>query len=89
MWPELREAKKKSRDIEKEIDLLLKKQSSLDKNEISKHQRLLEEEVVESMRKVNELFSEMMKYMDEHRNQINAKSRFLRRHYRRSGTTKE
>ena len=88
MWAELKEAKKLSMDIEKEIDLLLKKQSSLNKNEIAKHQRLLEEEVDESMRKVDELFSEMMGYMDEHKKQINAKSNFLRRHYSRSGTGK-
>ena len=80
MWSELREAKKVSGDIEKELELLMRKHSSLYKTEIAKHQELLITEVDETMSNVQQMMDDLMKNLAEHRNVVNAKSKFLRRH---------
>ena len=82
-WPELYEAKKKAHEIANEIDKLLKEHNSLMKNEISQHSEKLLNETDDITELIKEKTKKLEKSLNNHRKQLEAKSRFLKRHYNR------
>ena len=79
-WPELYEAKKKANEISNEIEKLLKEHNSLFKNEIAKHGEKLLNETEDITELIKEKTREMEKSLKNHKNQLKAKSIFLKRH---------
>lgn len=83
-WPELYEAKKKANEISVEIEKLLKEHNSLVKKEIAKHSEKLLSETDETIILIKEKLKELQKNLDNHKNQLKARSSFLRRHNSRN-----
>lgn len=81
MWPELYRARDNAKKIEKEIESLIKKQSSLKKEEISRHIEALIEDVDNTSAEIEEIILEIKKNMENHRKYLISKNRFLKRHY--------
>lgn len=83
-WPELYEAKKKALEISAEIEKLLKEHNSLMKNEITKHSEKLLSETDDTIILIKEKLKELQKNLGNHKNQLKAKSSFLKRHNSRN-----
>ena len=83
MWPELLKAKTNLKNIEAQIDLLLRNHNSLTKKELAKQQDILLADVDASLQIIREELSEFAFNLRNHRNYIESKSRFVRRHYKR------
>ncbi len=80
MWAELQSARDRANDISKKIERLLKEQSSLSKSEIAKYSDRLLIDVDASLEEIEKEYKEMVKYIENHRKALRAKSTFLRRH---------
>ncbi len=83
MWPEILKAKKNIKEIEQQIDVLLKNHNSFTKREISMHNDMMIAEFEESLGAIKEQLNEFALHMQNHRKDLYSKSRFIRRHYRR------
>jgi peptidoglycan hydrolase CwlO-like protein len=83
MWPALQEARDNAKEIEKEIEKLLKNHNSLSKKEIAKQKELLLEEFAESLATINEQIKELKTNLEKHKKYLEAKSVFMQRHYKR------
>jgi ElaB/YqjD/DUF883 family membrane-anchored ribosome-binding protein len=82
MWPSLHEAKENIKTILDEIEKLLKNHNSLTKKELAKQKELLLEEFDETMKIIDEQINELKKNLKNHRKYLEAKSVFLKRHYK-------
>ena len=94
MWPELKKAKDLSREIDREINALLRIQNSYGIKEIAKNADVLAENAdaarkaaigaaaANARKAVAELSKEMLRCMESHRKYLLSKSRFYLRHYR-------
>jgi predicted translin family RNA/ssDNA-binding protein len=83
MWPELKKAMQNARSIENEINTLLKNHNSFGKKEISRQNDTLLAETETAMERIEKEIESLKRNMASHGRYIEAKSRFLKRHYRR------
>lgn len=81
MWPELLKAKKNVKEIEQEIDLLLKMHNSFTKIEIARNGDTLVADFEESLDAIKEELNDFAMHMKNHRNYLYSKSNFMKRHY--------
>jgi len=82
MWPMLHEARDNAKNILNEIEKLLKNNNSLTKKEIAQHKEILLENLDESMKTISEQIQELENSLKKHRKYLEAKSLFLKRHYK-------
>lgn len=82
MWPALHEARENTKKILNEIEKLLKNHNSLTKKEIAKQKEMLIDEFNESIKIINEQINELKRNLKKHRKYLEAKSDFMRRHYK-------
>ena len=82
-WPELLKARDNLKNIERQIDLLMKNHNSLTKRELARQNEFLLANFDESLKMIKAELKEFDLNMRNHRNHIESKSRFMKRHYRR------
>lgn len=82
-WPELLKARKNAGEIEAEIERLLREHRALSKKEVSRQKDTILAEVDAAMGRIDEGLAELRRNLRSHRTYVEAKQRFLRRHYKR------
>lgn len=82
-WPELLKAKENIKNIERQLNALLKNHNSFTKKELARQKDTLIAELDASIEIIYEEISELRRNMDNHRKYLDSKSRFVRRHYKR------
>ncbi len=79
-WSELRKAKDTARQISLALENLTKEHNTLTKKEIAMHSGKLSEATSDTLAAIEESCTEMLESLRLHKKQLEAKSRFLKRH---------
>lgn len=79
-WPGLRKAKNMAREISLTLENLEKEHNSLTKKEIALHSGNLSETTSDALTAIEVSCAEMLENLKSHKSQLEAKSRFLKRH---------
>ncbi len=82
-WPELLKARKNAGEIQDEVERLLREHRALSKKEISKQRDTMMAEIDAAISRIDEAAGELKENMRSHRKYVEAKQRFLKRHYKR------
>lgn len=80
-WHDLMKAKKNMRSISHELETLSREHDNLYRRDLERHREKLLEQCSESIIKIEQEYSEMMKNIISHRKSLETKAIFLRRHH--------
>ena len=83
VWPELAKTKKNMQNISQEIERLLKNHNALYKKEIANHKEQLLADTQEAIEIIEDEIKQLRKSLEDHRNRLEARAVFLRRHNKR------